>query len=133
MFSITKWIRKTRTDAALCREINAETNRLLLEFVDNELEIFEVDLSPIQATLTTKTFGGKSFGGKTPAEKLSDRFKIKDRKIFRTRPFVLYFSIAVLTRTAGFLKNRKKAKQVYEFRAPCVKFNLDSIGVIDFC
>ena len=30
-------------DAALCREISAETNRLLLEFVDNELEMFEVD------------------------------------------------------------------------------------------
>ena len=39
-------------DAALWREINAETNRLLLEFVDNELEIFEVDLSPIQAIPT---------------------------------------------------------------------------------
>ena len=40
-------------EAALWREINAETNRLLLEFVDNgTTEIFEVDLSPIQAIPT---------------------------------------------------------------------------------
>ena len=39
-------------DPALCREINTETNRLLLGFVDNELEIFEVYLSPIQAIPT---------------------------------------------------------------------------------